>query len=48
MKKIKAKVFDYSPIALRALTRQQYAPATKYFTDRKKAAQKKFCRDKEL
>ena len=45
MKKIKAKVFDYSPIALRALTRQQFAPSTKFFTDKKKAAKKNFCRE---
>jgi hypothetical protein len=46
MKKIKAKTFDYSPIALRALVRHKIAPPTKFFTDRKKAASKTACRVK--
>lgn len=47
MKKIKYKTFDYSPIALRALTRHKLAPPTKFFTDRKKQASKAACRLKE-
>ena len=47
MKKRKAKVFDYSPIALRALTRHKYAPYTVYFKDKKKAAKKNFCREED-
>jgi hypothetical protein len=44
MKKNKTVTFDYSPIALRALTRHKCAPATVYFKDRKKEAAKKACR----
>jgi len=44
MKKTKAKTFDYSPIALRALTRHKIASPTKFFTDRKKASSKLACR----
>ena len=40
--------FDYSPIALRALTRHKLAPPTKFFTDRKKQASKSACKVKEL
>lgn len=47
IKKIKDRVFDYSPIALRALTRHKLAPPTKYFTDRKKQASTKACRSKD-
>ena len=46
MKKLKTKTFDYSPIALRALTRHACAPPTIYFTDRKKADSKTACRKK--
>jgi hypothetical protein len=44
MKKNNIVTFDYSPIALRALTRHKCAPATIYFKDRKKEAAKKACR----
>ena len=45
--KNKATTFDYSPIALRALVRHKIAPPTKYFTDKKKTASKKACRNSE-
>jgi len=44
MSKNKSITFDYSPIALRALTRHKIAPPTIYFKDRKKEGSKKACR----
>lgn len=48
MKKPKQRTFDYSPIALRSLTRHKVAPPTIYFTDKKKQASKAACRSREL
>jgi hypothetical protein len=48
MKKFKQPIFDYSPVALRALVRHKMAPPTTFFKDRKKAQQKAQCRKKEL
>jgi hypothetical protein len=40
----KSKTFDYSPIALRALTRHSYAPPVKKFKDKKHHDAKYGCR----
>ena len=40
----KSKTFDYSPIALRALTRHSYAPPVKKFKDKKHHNAKYGCR----
>jgi hypothetical protein len=42
-----SKSFDYSPIALRALTRHSYAPPVKKFKDKKHDAKKYGCRSKQ-
>ena len=39
-----SKTFDYSPIALRALTRHAFAPPVKKFKDKKHHAKKYGCR----
>jgi hypothetical protein len=44
MKKIKNMTFDYSPIALRKLSRHKIAPPTTFFIDRKKQSKKSMCR----
>lgn len=45
MKKIKPRTFDYSPIALRALSRHKFAPPAKSFKDKKKHMSKSACRN---
>ena len=47
MKKIKNVSFDYSPLALRKLTRHKIAPPTTFFVDRKKQSKKSMCRIRE-
>lgn len=47
MKKIKNVSFDYSPLALRRLTRHKIAPPTTFFVDRKKQSKKSMCRIRE-
>jgi hypothetical protein len=42
----KKDTFDYSPIALRALTRHKFAPPAFSFKDRKKAQSRSQCRGK--
>jgi hypothetical protein len=44
MKKIKNMTFDYSPIALRRLSRHKIAPPTIFYIDRKKQHKKYACR----
>lgn len=48
MKKVKAKSFDYSPIALRGLARHKMPPPSFRMKDKKKDGAKKACRSKEL
>ncbi len=47
MKRPKKDTFDYSPIALRALTRHKFAPASVAFTDKKKQFKRNRCRKNE-
>lgn len=43
----KTKTFDYSPIALRALSRHAFAPPVKRFKHKKRHASKTFCRERD-